>query len=156
MMEAVTTFQKKPALLVDLNSIKSHKELANKIKSLATYKEEGHLILGVFNTSLVSNGVRTTDEINHDVKRFIDTASTIANTNLFNACTGCYDDPNGKIAPYNRTSLLILPEIGQLVLLEQEVFEVDSIIIDWGNSEFVSDNPKLCPKELKFTHIDLI
>lgn len=117
------------------------------------YRNMGWLILGISNQAGVAHGFKLPMEVELEMdvtlKQFVN--------NPFHIVKFCYHDGKGRIAPYNKRSLLRKPDIGMLAVMETEAFN-QGFVIDWDNSLFVGDRPEdeECAKRagIPFRYID--
>lgn len=117
------------------------------------YREMGWLILGISNQGGIAHGFKTVGQNEREMM----TTLKMFKPNPFHIVKFCLHDGKGKIEPYNHRSLSRKPDIGMLVLMETELWEL-GYIADWDNSLFVGDRPEdeQCAKNagIKFRHID--
>jgi len=101
------------------------------------YQKKGFYIVGITNQGGVAHGLKTTEQFCEERDATFD----LFNQNPFDAVLVCFNDPKGKVAPYNIRSLSRKPDYGMLARAEVEAY-LDGLCIYWDNSLFVGDRPE--------------
>lgn len=100
--------------------------------ALTDYRSRGFLIAGVHNRPQVGRMEETEQryvaEVDFTLKKF--------KANPFHVVKACYYDSANGQGPFCRRSLLELPNIGMLVMIEAEAWGA-GISTDWGPESFV-------------------
>lgn len=149
--------QVKPALCLDLDRtirysksgtpfIKGSDDVAlypNVESKLHEYKQEGYLIFGLTNQGGVAFGYKTVEQNDAEIER----TKELFNDDPFTGIYSSFMHPRGNVYPYNFRSLSRKPNIGMLVLIEEDAAK-HGYVIDWDNSLFVGDRneDKECAK----------
>ena len=130
-LDGTVRYSKRGDFIEELEDIALYNGVENK---LWEYRDKGYLICGITNQA----GVAFDYKSEADVIKELQVTQDLFIRNPFHTIKYSLNHPKGKVEPYKHRSLLRKPQIGMLVLCEQEFWE-EKIIIDWDNSIFVGD-----------------
>ena len=98
------------------------------------YRDQGFLVFGISNQGGVAFGHKNVIDVGEELS----VMCLGFDRNPFHLIKCCYHHPDGTVEPFNHRSLCRKPDIGLLVLCEQEIFEL-GYVVDWDRSIFVGD-----------------
>ncbi|HAA11002.1 MAG TPA: hypothetical protein DCE41_04605 [Cytophagales bacterium] len=107
------------------------------VERIHHYQDQEYLLFAVTNQGGVAAGFKTPQDIsdeNAEMMRLLSLHNV-----AFDRISIAFTHPEGKVAPYNRHSLMRKPYYGMLAVLEYQYYHEQGTILDLPNSLFVGD-----------------